>query len=269
MARACPPASPEGSGHVTRVGRPSIEAIERAGLASWPALEEERLDGWLLRASQGYTRRTNSANTAGAPAGHLDADLPLIERFFAQRGLPTTFRLLSTARDEAIDRALDQRGYRRCEDPCSVMVRPLPGDIHPPSPPSFALLPDAKTWLPEFVRIKNDQGPHQRTHLAILDAIASPTAFAVVKPRGALHPQGCGLGVVAGGHLGLFDIATHPAQRRQGLGKAVCKGLLNWGREQGAHTAYLQVVADNHSAVELYRQLGFEELYRYCYRIRG
>lgn len=247
----------------------SIEAVELAGLTSWPALEEEHFEGWLLRASRGYTRRTNSANTMGATAECVAADLPTIERFFAQRGLPTIFRLLSTTGDEAIDRALARQGYRLCEDPCSVMVRTLPGEILPPLTPSFALLPDAETWLPEFVRIKNDQGPHQRTHLAILDAIASPTAFAVVKPPGALHPQGCGLGVVADGHLGLFDIATHQAHRRQGLGKAMCKGLMNWGREQGAHTAYLQVVADNHSAVELYRRLGFEELYRYWYRIRG
>ena len=83
------------------------------------------------------------------------------------------------------------------------------------------------------------------------------------------EPQGCGLGVVSGGHLGLFDIATDRAHRRQGLGTALCEGLMAWGRERGAHTAYLQVVADNHGAVELYRRLGFEELYRYWYRTRG
>lgn len=259
--------------------RATIEAIEQAGLASWPALEEQRIAGWLLRASDGYTRRTNSANTAGAHTGQLDDDLPVIERFFTQRGLPPTFRLLSTPDDLAIDRMLAQRGYRLCEDPCSVMARSLVGDAlassnpsNPPrtsgSPPQFALLPDAATWLREFVRIKDDDGPHQRVHLAMLRSLTHPTAFAVAR-KGDGEALGCGLGVVAGRQLGLFDIATAPAHRRQGLGTTLCEGLLAWARDQGAHTAYLQVVADNHQAVELYRRLGFEELYRYWYRTRG
>jgi N-acetylglutamate synthase len=251
----------------------AIEAIEQAGLASWPALEEQRIAGWLLRASDGYTRRTNSANTAGAHTGQLADDLPLIERFFTQRGLPPTLRLLSTPDDLAIDRMLAQRGYRLCEDPCSVMARPLDGDAgdtpRQPGPPHrFALLPDAATWLCEFIRIKDDDGPHQKIHLAMLRALTQPAAFAVVQADDS-EPQGCGLGVVSGGHLGLFDIATDSTHRRQGLGTALCQGLMAWGREQGAHTAYLQVVADNHGAVELYRRLGFEERYRYWYRTRG
>ena len=251
--------------------RSAIAAIEQAGLASWPALEEERVEGWLLRASRGYTRRTNSANAAGARVEGLGAALPLIERFFAQRGLPSTFRLLSTPEDEAIDHALGQRGYRVCEGACSVMVRTLTADAPLPPRPSHQvhLLPDAKTWLSEFMRIKDDAGPHQAVHLAMLRAITQPTAFGVVHADGTSQAQGCGLGVVCGGQLGLFDIATHQAHRRQGVGTSLCDGLLSWGRAQGAHGAYLQVVADNHQAVALYQGLGFEELYRYWYRSRG
>ena len=231
----------------------AIEAIEQAGLASWPALEEERIDGWLLRASQGYTRRTNSANSAGARVEQLDADLPWIERFFAQRRLPSTFRLLSMPEDEAIDRALAQRGYQLCEDACAVMVRPLAGDAPSASraPHQVTLLPDAKAWLQEFIRIKDDHGPHQKIHLAMLRALPQSAAFATVQASDAPRAFGCGLGVVANDRLGLFDIATHYAHRRQGLGTALCEGLLAWGREQRAHTAYLQVVANNHQAVEL------------------
>lgn len=255
--------------------RAAIEAVEQAGLVSWPALEEQRIAGWLLRASDGYTRRTNSANTAGAHTGQLEDDLPLIERFFTQRGLPPTLRLLSTPDDLAIDRMLAQRGYRLCEDPCSVMARSLASDAlaSPSSSDSsgslhqLALLPDAGTWLREFVRIKDDDGPHQKIHLAMLRALTHPTAFALVRANNG-EALACGLGVVAGKHLGLFDIATALAHRRQGLGTALCEGLMAWARDQGAHTAYLQVVADNHQAVELYRRLGFQELYRYWYRSR-
>ncbi len=41
-----------------------VPQIERLSMRAWPALEEEWLDGWLLRAAQGYTDRANSVNPA-------------------------------------------------------------------------------------------------------------------------------------------------------------------------------------------------------------
>ncbi len=41
--------------------------------------------------------------------------------------------------------------------------------------------------------------------------------------------------------------------------------LLEWGAEQGARTAYLQVLADNEPAMRLYERLGFNEHHRYHY----
>ena len=41
--------------------------------------------------------------------------------------------------------------------------------------------------------------------------------------------------------------------------------LLEWGAEQGATTAYLQVLGDNDPALRLYERLGFREHHRYRY----
>ncbi|NJN51669.1 MAG: hypothetical protein HC809_07680 [Gammaproteobacteria bacterium] len=43
--------------------------------------------------------------------------------------------------------------------------------------------------------------------------------------------------------------------------------LLAWARGQEAAHAYLQVVATNAAGIALYRQLDFEVLYRYWYRV--
>ncbi|MFN2156932.1 MAG: hypothetical protein ACK2UX_16980, partial [Anaerolineae bacterium] len=39
------------------------EQIEAASLDAWPALEQIAYDGWILRFSDGYTKRANSVNS--------------------------------------------------------------------------------------------------------------------------------------------------------------------------------------------------------------
>jgi ribosomal protein S18 acetylase RimI-like enzyme len=77
----------------------------------------------------------------------------------------------------------------------------------------------------------------------------------------------CGLSVVDEALVGLFDIVTDPAHRRKGFGARLVDGMLAHAAGNGATTAYLQVVAANSPAIALYRSLGFEEAYRYHYRI--
>jgi ribosomal protein S18 acetylase RimI-like enzyme len=77
-----------------------------------------------------------------------------------------------------------------------------------------------------------------------------------------------GLGVVDQGYIGLFDIVTAPELRRKGFGRRVVLALLNWGKENGATQAYLQVVPTNMPAINLYAGLGFREVYEYRYRTK-
>ncbi len=80
------------------------------------------------------------------------------------------------------------------------------------------------------------------------------------------------IGDLATGYAGFADdwvgfagIEVAPHARRAGLGRAVMAALLDWGAEQGATTAYLQVLDDNRPALALYEALGFREHHRYCY----
>ncbi|MBK5484263.1 GNAT family N-acetyltransferase [Peribacillus sp. TH16] len=79
----------------------------------------------------------------------------------------------------------------------------------------------------------------------------------------------CGLGVLEGEYLGLFNIVTQEKFRNQGYGAKLNKNLLHWGKENGAKYAYLQVILSNAPALNLYAKLGFEEKYKYWYRIKN
>ncbi len=98
--------------------RPIVSAlewrVEEACLNAWPALREVLLDGWLLRFSEGLTRRANSAN-ALAPVG--SPALTKCQCLYRRLGLPTIFRVLSFA-DPAIDQQLAKAGYTSEGESC-------------------------------------------------------------------------------------------------------------------------------------------------------
>jgi hypothetical protein len=81
--------------------------VEETCLNAWPALREVVLEGWLLRFSEGLTRRGNSANSL-APFGC--PRLAECQRLYHRMGLPTIFRVLSFS-DPAIDQQLAEAGY--------------------------------------------------------------------------------------------------------------------------------------------------------------
>ena len=75
--------------------------------------------------------------------------------------------------------------------------------------------------------------------LMAAELLARPgvTAYVGRGRRRALH---VGLGAVTDGHVGVFNIATPPALRRRGFGRAVTARIVADGVRLGAHTAYLQ-----------------------------
>lgn len=235
-------------------------SLERAALRSWPALETVEDDGWVLRFSGGYTQRSNAATVLDAgPPHRLAARVEACEAAYRARGLPPIFRVVSFAGAEALDALLAARGYRR-KDETQVLARVLSagefmqGDV--------AGLP-LDAWLPLYERMNGRDAAQRPQHRALLEAIPGRRLLAALGAGGS--PAAVGLAVVDGGWAGIFDVATDPALRRQGLGRRLMEGLLGWAAGAGAGRAYLQVMIANGPAVRLYEGLGFAEAYRYGY----
>ena len=241
---------------------PLARRIEEASLNAWPAMQQTFLDGWVLRFSKGFTKRSNSIVPLYPPiqSTHtLTQKIRYCENLYAREQLQTVFRLTSIGSDN-LDQVLGERGYRM-EDTSLVLTTKLQ---RIKSPPVLRLLP-VDQWLETYCDLTGMQEPARSLHSVILKAIQGECAFGVLYAGGA--PVSLGLAVVEQDLAGLFDIYTADDQRGRGHGRALVEGLLDWAHGSGARRAYLQMVEENVPATALYAAFGFEEIYRYWYRI--
>jgi ribosomal protein S18 acetylase RimI-like enzyme len=238
--------------------------IEELALNAWPALQTVLYDGWILRFANGYTRRANSINPLFFSTLDVEEKIANCERLCARRGLGVVFKMTPANCPQDLDDILARCGYRQ-DALTSVQTLALDKlDTHVAG--SFALAETPSTaWLDAFCRLSGTNAQRAATLRQILDNLVLQAGFASLCLDGRVIA--CGLSVVQDGFAGLFDIVTDAGFRNRGFGQQLVLGLLAWAREQGAHTAYLQVMLNNPPALRLYVKLGFEEAYRYWYRI--
>lgn len=242
-----------------------INQIEEIQFNAWPALRSMAYDGWILRLSEGVTRRSNSISPINK--SHLDVHekISYCEKLYRDAGLPVIFKLTRDVYPVDLDSILEQKGYA-FDAETSVQVLNL-SNIDPCSDDLVRITNDLdSSWLEHFI----DHNGYDKNKLDqygnIIRQIKPLTGFADLYVQG--QHAGCGLGVVQDDFLGLFDIVIAPEYRQKGLGKELVNSIMAWGKDQGAKTAYLQVMTDNPAGLNLYRRLGFKEIYKYWYRVK-
>jgi ribosomal protein S18 acetylase RimI-like enzyme len=234
--------------------------IEEASLNAWPALNVLLYDGWIMRFANGYTKRANSITPLYQGELDVDSKIDFCAQQFRQQGLRPIFRLAQVNNIGEMDTRLAARAYEKL-DLTSVQGRPLPGEFELAAGVDVF---DLTTWLQIFHELNPGRGD-LHTHQAILERVLGRLCPMVLSD--GADKVACGLGVLQGAYLGLFDIVTRESVRRKGYGRQLTKSLLAWGQEQSAVYAYLQVMLNNKPAQALYQQLGFSEQYQYWYRI--
>ncbi|MCA9910248.1 MAG: GNAT family N-acetyltransferase [Anaerolineae bacterium] len=241
-----------------------IRLLEELTINALPALQTNVYDGWILRFAGGYTRRANSVNALYAGDLPPEAKIEGCETSYARNGLPTIFKLTSTPAHQQIDALLEARGYAH-ESGASVQIHDLTGMPTPPGQAVFQTTISAE-WLAAFFRL-NQVAAENQTLLAQMLRMIQPALCQAAIYDGETAAA-VALGVLQDGHLGIYDVVTDPLRRGRGFARALMLHLLHWGKAQGAHTAYLQVVEENTPAINLYAGLGFKPRYTYWYRAR-
>lgn len=233
---------------------------------AWPALQTQLYGGWVLRFANGYTRRANSINPIYLSTRGVATKITACEAMYRERNLRVVFKMTRAVFPEKLDKTLEEYGYA-AEAPTSVQVCDLRA-ISPPLKRDVVMRESlTQDWVDDYCRLNAVAEQHKATMIHMLTNIGPARCFFALKERG--QTAAVGLGVAENGFVGLFDLVTDEAFRGRGLGTQLILSLLDWGRQNGARRAYLQVMLNNARALQLYKKLGFSEVYQYWYRAKA
>ncbi len=260
-ARVVPPPVPR------RASWAAVARLEELCADAWPALSDERMGAWRLRAAGGYTGRANSTLALGDPGVPVPRALDAVREFSAQHGIPP---VVSAPQGSRWDRAVAAQGWvldvgHAAGAEVAVLVADL-GELTGDSGWSVEL-PDRPSddWWALGLR-GGSPSPAQRH---VLDPGGRPpTAFALARATDGA-PAGQLRATVVTDHLHLSWLLVAPEHRRRGLATALTAAVAAWGRERGARWGVLQVALHNEPARTLYARTGWTEHHRYRYLVPG
>ncbi|MGW0183042.1 N-acetylglutamate synthase, CG3035 family [Nocardia sp. NPDC003345] len=247
-----------------------IRALETAAAYGWPGTEYAWMDGWMLRAGHGYTRRANSAVPIGDSSGPARMGPDTLQRmnaWYAAKGLP--LQLALPDRLATVPHGWNSWGETR------VLGIDIENFVLPQGPSMVRIAPEPDiAWL-EIHRYRGDEPTGHSVTVPLPEVLSAvyegQLGFASLGLPGPIAIARGALTTASDGRrwVGLTCVAVLAAHRRHGLAALVCGELLRWGRDRGATHAYVQVEAGNVEALELFGELGFIDHHSYRYAVPG
>ena len=234
---------------------------ENLSFNTHPALVTEEYDGWLIRYSNGYTKRANSVSAIGASTIDIDEKIKYCEEYYRSKDLPCVFKI--TDDEEYFAKRLFELGYQEVT-PTDLLTMPLEGKTFNTSD---CIITEGPTdeWFDAYFGISEyTKQIYIDTATEMINNIAHPAYYCLIKEGD--RPVACASSVIENGYMCLLSVITDKEYRLRGYGRKVCENILDQTVKSGlAHTAYLQVVANNGPAYHIYETLGYKKLYTYRY----
>lgn len=242
-----------------------IKTIEDLSLNAWPSHQMELYDGWILRFSYFYTHRTNSVEQFGNSMLPWCEKIPYCESIYKRWGTPTIFKI-SPLVSKDFDYVLENRNYE-IQNATQVMILNLEDAfLDTPTDTINVSRTIPSEWVNALFTLKNTTNPiHRAIVPTMYKAIAKETICVNLQKNGEII--GTGLGILDREYIGIYAIHIREDYRNRGYARSICTCILKEGVNMGAKKAYLQVVAGNEAAFNLYQSLGFENFYTYYFRV--
>ncbi len=248
------------------ISLPELTTVRRfvaAGFRAWPAGSVYYDGAWSIRLTAGHPgRRLNSI--CPLDPGDISSIEPRLERAaerFAEAGRPLTMRITPLTAKAVCDH-LDARGWSRFGD--SAVMRLSLADTAVDEAMDQIPLKDISRFASAVIDVREYSPALQAGLEGVIGAIEPEAGLFVLEEGGEILATA--ICIHDGDLAGLFEVATSRSERGKGYGRRIVLSALKWARLRGAHTAWLQVEADNAPALNLYESIGFQELFRYHYR---
>jgi len=234
---------------------PSEAEILRVVDGTWPAARTFESGPFTLRLGHDGGQRVSAASARGPATA---AEIGAAERTMLALDQGRLFMI--TAKDSALDAALEARGYA-LKDPVTMFACPA----------ERLAARDKKglmtSWVDAPLEVMKEiwaAGGIEKGRLAVMARAKGPKSYLL----GRVDDRAAGAGYVAlhGKVAMLHALEILPEHRRKGLGLAMTAAAAAWALENGAETFSLIAITANHAACGLYRHLGMQAVGHYHYR---
>ncbi len=243
-----------------------IRLIEESSLNTWPSLHNLYYDGWILRFSKGYTKRSNSVNPIYSSTLEIGEKIQHCELLYVEPLNKVIFKITPIVQPNSLDDILESKNYQKIDDTSvqkldlALSKKKKSIHIH-----KISSKPDLD-WIQCYCNFHQVYDKDFTIFNNFINKIQLPAIFvSIYKKHNCI---GCGLGILDNGNLWIYNLLVNSEFRNMGIGTEIMNLLLLKGKAIGAKFSYLQVVKANTKALKLYSRIGYKEIYNYWYRIK-
>ena len=235
---------------------------------AWPAMNFVFLNGWVVRIGDGYTRRANSVMPIKYFGQDVEKDISTVEELYYGSDLPSVFQIPDYCDPANLKKILLSKGYEEFDESLlmSEKIDKLK-TIEINNEYQYNIDEGAsEDWFSEFQKLTKRSDEAKIKNQSIIGRIPFKKGFIFARKDDKI--VGLCLAVLERDYVGVYDMIVSSDFRRKGIAKSILAKLIEWGKNNGAKTCYLQVQGDNSGAIALYKKIGLIDRYHYRYLMK-
>lgn len=235
---------------------------------AWTAKDNVLFKGWILRFSEGVTRRANSVLTLRYLGNDVESDVKNVEELYTSRSLPTIFQVADYFEPNKLVEVLESQRYEK-QGETIVMSKSIKNHHEKKHNTPLQYTTELEVqddWFHTFAKLSLSSSDKVLGIKKIVGRITLGKIICYAKE--GTDTLGTVLGIINNDSIGIYNLIVHQKRRREGIGENIMLKVMNWSKKNNIHTMYLAVEKENKGAIALYTKLGFKEKFGYRYFVK-